>query len=70
MFFANETRDSVRTDNPGITFGQIGRVLGERWKAMSTDEKVPFEEKALNDKKRYEAQKAEYAASKANAYSE
>ena len=26
MFFANDTRDKVREDNPGIKFGIFGRV--------------------------------------------
>ncbi|ODV93063.1 hypothetical protein PACTADRAFT_184821 [Pachysolen tannophilus NRRL Y-2460] len=60
MFFANETRDIVRAENPGIAFGQVGKVLGERWKALSDDQKKPFEDKAEADKKRYELEKAEY----------
>lgn len=70
MFFANETRESVRSDNPGIAFGQIGRVLGERWKALTAEDKIPFEDKAAKDKKRYESEKEQYAASKASAYDE
>uniref|UniRef100_A0A060SYZ3 ARAD1A15532p n=1 Tax=Blastobotrys adeninivorans TaxID=409370 RepID=A0A060SYZ3_BLAAD len=64
MFFANEQRENVRNDNPGISFGQVGRVLGERWKALSEAEKKPYEEKAEADKKRYEEEKAAYNASK------
>ena len=30
LFFANEQRDNVREENPGISFGQVGKVLGER----------------------------------------
>ncbi|EGV60164.1 Non-histone chromosomal protein 6 [Yamadazyma tenuis] len=61
MFFANDNRDIVRAENPGIAFGQVGRLLGERWKALTADEKIPYEKKANDDKKRYEKQKAEYA---------
>lgn len=61
MFFANENRDIVRAENPGITFGQVGKLLGEKWKALTADEKVPYETKAEADKKRYEKEKAEYA---------
>lgn len=70
MFFASENRESVRNDNPGIAFGQIGRVLGERWKALSTDDRIPYETKAAKDKKRYEAEKEQYAATKASSYEE
>ncbi|CAN6651313.1 non-histone chromosomal protein 6A [Trichomonascus vanleenenianus] len=64
MFFANAQRDSVRSDNPDVTFGQVGKILGERWKALSESEKIPYEQKAAEDKKRYEAEKAAYNASK------
>ncbi|GES58528.1 non-histone chromosomal protein 6 [Aspergillus terreus] len=62
MFFANENRDKVREENPGITFGQVGKMLGEKWKALSEDDRRPYEEKAAADKKRYEDEKASYHA--------
>ncbi|KAH3677016.1 hypothetical protein WICMUC_001922 [Wickerhamomyces mucosus] len=62
MFFANENRDIVRSENPGITFGGVGKLLGEKWKALTPDEKSPYEQKAENDKKRYEQEKANYLA--------
>ncbi|KAJ9193768.1 transcriptional regulator family: HMG [Paecilomyces variotii] len=62
MFFANEQRESVREQNPGISFGQVGKVLGERWKALSDEDRRPYEEKAQADKKRYEDEKASYNA--------
>lgn len=61
MFFANENRDIVRAENPGITFGQVGKMLGDKWKAMTPTDKEPYESKAAADKKRYEKEKAEYA---------
>ena len=80
MFFANEQRDNVREENPGISFGmmasyiscmnillttsrtsgQVGKVLGERWKALSTKQREPYEAKAKTDKQRYEDEKASY----------
>ncbi|KAJ5674193.1 non-histone chromosomal protein 6 [Penicillium macrosclerotiorum] len=62
MFFANDTRDKVREENPGISFGQVGKMLGDKWKALSDTERKPFEEKAVADKKRYEEEKAAYQA--------
>lgn len=61
MFFANENRDIVRAENPGITFGEVGRMLGDKWKALSDEDKEPYNSKAAVDKKRYEKEKAEYA---------
>ncbi|KAG4440301.1 high mobility group box domain-containing protein [Leptodontidium sp. 2 PMI_412] len=62
MFFANEQRENVRDENPGITFGQVGKVLGERWKALNDKQRTPYEAKAAQDKKRYEDEKASYNA--------
>jgi len=62
MFFANEQRENVREENPGISFGQVGKVLGERWKALNDKQRQPYEAKATADKKRYEDEKATYNA--------
>ncbi|AJW01064.1 high-mobility group nucleosome-binding protein [Saccharomyces cerevisiae S288C] len=62
MFFANENRDIVRSENPDITFGQVGKKLGEKWKALTPEEKQPYEAKAQADKKRYESEKELYNA--------
>ncbi|KAH8652805.1 high mobility group box domain-containing protein, partial [Tricladium varicosporioides] len=63
MFFANEQRENVREENPGISFGQVGKVLGERWKALNDKQRAPYEAKAAQDKKRYEDEKASYNVS-------
>ena len=80
MFFANDQRDNVREENPGISFGesksdfhlshrltlssgQVGKVLGDRWKALSEKQREPYEKKAATDKKRYEDEKAKYNVS-------
>lgn len=60
MFFANEQREKVRAEKPDISFGQIGKELGERWKKLSETQKGPYEKKAVADKKRYEDEKAAY----------
>ncbi|CAF9929348.1 MAG: Non-histone chromosomal protein 6 [Heterodermia speciosa] len=62
MFFANEQRENVREENPGISFGQVGKVLGERWKALNPKQREPYEAKAKTDKERYESEKASYNA--------
>lgn len=79
MFFANDQRDNVRSENPSVTFGrhppcspstavtdtlqgQVGKILGERWKALSAKQREPYEQKAKADKERYEREKASYNA--------
>jgi len=62
MFFANEQRECVRHENPGITFGQVGKALGEKWKNLTEKQRAPYEAKAAADKKRYEEAKEKYNA--------
>ncbi|KAM1717624.1 hypothetical protein ACFX11_025432 [Malus domestica] len=50
MFFSNMERHNVKRENPGIAFTDVGRVLGEKWKKMSAEEKEPYEAKARQDK--------------------
>jgi hypothetical protein len=52
MFFANEQRQNVRDENPGIMFGQIGKIIGERWMALDDKQRAPYEAKAAADRKR------------------
>jgi non-histone chromosomal protein 6 len=40
--------------------GQVGKLLGEKWKALNEVERRPYEDKAQADKKRYEDEKASY----------
>jgi hypothetical protein len=62
MFFANEQLENVRAENKDISFGQVGKILGERWKALNDKQRAPYEAKAAADKKRYEDEKAAYQA--------
>jgi hypothetical protein len=66
MFFANEQRENVRDENPGVSFGQVGKILGERWKALSEKQRAPYEAKAAADKKRYEDEKQAYNQAQAD----
>lgn len=45
--------------------GEVGRILGERWKALNDKQRAPYEAKAAADKKRYEDEKAAYNVSPA-----
>lgn len=61
MFFANDNREKVREENPGINFAGVGRALGEKWKQLSEKQRAPYDAKAAADKKRYEAEKEAYS---------
>ncbi|PRT55667.1 Non-histone chromosomal protein 6 [Wickerhamiella sorbophila] len=62
MYYANEKREPTKTEFPDLGFGDVHKKIGERWKALSADDKKPYEEKAAADKKRYEDAKAAYKA--------
>lgn len=65
MFFANENRDIIKSENPDVSFAQVGRLLGEKWKSLTAEDKQPYEAKAEADKKRYESEKELYNATRA-----
>ena len=46
--------------NLACILGQVGKVLGERWKALNQKQREPYEAKAKADKERYEKEKAAY----------
>ncbi|KAJ1847340.1 Non-histone chromosomal protein 6 [Coemansia sp. RSA 2611] len=62
MFFSQDRRAQVQEDNPNVTFGQIGKILGGLWKEMNEEQKKPYQDKAKKDQARYEAEKAAVAA--------
>ncbi|CAJ0847953.1 2277_t:CDS:10 [Entrophospora sp. SA101] len=53
MFFVRENREKVKAENPGAKFGEIAKLVGEKWKALN--DKTFYNEMAADDKKRYES---------------
>lgn len=45
-----------------VSKGDVGKILGEKWKSLNEKQKTPYEAKAAADKKRYEEEKAAYTA--------
>lgn len=60
MFFSQDHRERVKAANPEAGFGDVGRLLGAKWKEMSDAEKKPYLDMANRDKARAEAEKAAY----------
>uniref|UniRef100_A0A2P2KL43 FACT complex subunit SSRP1 n=2 Tax=Rhizophora mucronata TaxID=61149 RepID=A0A2P2KL43_RHIMU len=60
MFFSQVERENVKKNNPGIAFGDITRVIGDKWKSMTAEEKEPYEAMARADKKRYKEEVSGY----------
>jgi len=40
--FCSEWRPKMKADNPDATFGELGKLLGEKWKTLSDSEKAKF----------------------------
>jgi hypothetical protein len=39
MFFVQDWRQRIIAENPDASFGEIGKLLGARWKEMPDNEK-------------------------------
>lgn len=64
VFFTNEMRPKILQEYPGIKFVELGRVLGERWRALTPEEKKRFEAMAAEDKIRFSVEMQQYSANK------
>ncbi|KAF9238324.1 high mobility group box domain-containing protein, partial [Melanogaster broomeanus] len=58
MFFSQDWRERIKTENPDAGFGEVGKLLGAKWKELDEEEKKPYIELAAKDKTRAEEEKA------------
>jgi hypothetical protein len=52
MMYSNATREKVISENPGMSMADVSRAIGQSWKALTPDERTPFEDLAKKDKER------------------
>ena len=52
VHFLNERRESVRGENPEITFSELSKKLAAEWSALPEEEKLKYNEFAKKDKDR------------------
>jgi len=64
MFFSQDWRERIKTENPDAGFGEVGKLLGAKWKELDDTEKKPYVDLAQKDKARAEAEKAGGRAAK------
>ena len=62
VFFTNEMRPKVCAEYPGIKFVDLGKVLGERWRALTPEEKKRYEDMAAEDKIRFQMEMQQYTS--------
>jgi hypothetical protein len=61
MYFVIDKRtELVASQAPDITFEDIGRLLGERWKALSPEQREIYMQQSQTDKIRYKAELTRY----------
>ncbi|KAH9916246.1 high mobility group box domain-containing protein [Epithele typhae] len=60
MFFSQDWRDRIKAENPDAGFGEIGKLLGAKWKELDDEEKKPYLDQAAKDKARAEAEKNDF----------
>ena len=60
MFFCEENRATVLKKNPTAKLGEVSKILGNQWKALSDKKKAKFVKLADEDKVRYEGDMEKY----------
>ncbi|KAJ3969698.1 high mobility group box domain-containing protein [Lentinula raphanica] len=60
MFFSQDWRERIKSENPDAGFGEVGKLLGAKWKELDEEEKKPYIEQAARDKERAEEEKTAY----------
>lgn len=60
FMYVRDNREKVIADNAGISVTEITKILGAQWKALTAEEKAPYEEKAAEDKVRYAREMDEF----------
>ena len=53
MFFVKENRPRIMRENPNLSFLEVMREVGIRWSKLNEEEKEPFKERAIEDKRRF-----------------
>lgn len=53
MFFCKARRSVLKSENPGSSFCDLGKKLGEEWKEMAAPDREEYTELADKDKVRY-----------------
>eukprot|EP00049_Salpingoeca_infusionum_P002687 m.58900 g.58900 ORF g.58900 m.58900 type:complete len:215 (+) comp11734_c0_seq1:798-1442(+) len=60
MCFSKHVRPSIQEAHPGAGVTDIAKIIGQKWRGLTDDEKKPFQELAVKDRARYNAQMKDY----------
>ena len=65
--YADDRRDKIKKEKPGLKVGQVAKLLGEEWGVMNESQKAPYEEQAKKLRAEYEVKMAEFRKKQAGA---
>jgi hypothetical protein len=60
FIWMNDVRAAMKEKNPEASTGELGKLMGAAWNALSDDEKAPFQEKQAELKAQYDIDMAAY----------
>lgn len=63
MLFSQKHRDEIKAKNPDVSFGQVGKLLGQSWKDISPEEKAVIENETAEAKAAYDIEYKTYMES-------
>ncbi|KAL3229190.1 DNA binding [Nakaseomyces bracarensis] len=53
FLFAEEVRMQLKDEQPDLSFGEMASLIGERWKALSNEEKNHYKQKFQENKEKW-----------------
>jgi structure-specific recognition protein 1 len=56
LLYQNAMRDQFKRENPGMTFGQLAKYTSHMYKNLTAEEKETWQNRAQQDKTRYDAE--------------
>jgi hypothetical protein len=60
FLYSNATRNDVKAANPSAKFGEIAQIISRHFKALPEEERAYWDEKAAQDKIRYQREMEVY----------
>ena len=64
IFFCKEYRTLLKEQQPNLSTKEITSELGKRWKTLTDDQKIPYNDLADEDKTRYDSEKTSWTVPK------
>ena len=60
FLFTAEERPKIKAEDPSLSFGEIAKLIGQRWKEVDPEDKKRYEKIAEEGKKKYDIDMAAY----------